>query len=254
MMRMMRLSLVLPVVLAVLAGGVACGGDATTESPPTRARVIDEVRGIYRGVRLESTPAEVHQVFGAKGPAGENEPGTPLKGDAYGAWSIQYADRPCPSPVNRYDYVAFGFSCGKLLWIVTTEPRAETTRGIAVGDPLVDVEQAYPEAICGKAGGGEYQEYPACSAEVAERRFIWFGGDPITTIELGAVSLDGVVEEKPFTGRVFTLKDGEFVTYGPEEVSRATRSSASSTGRGPRRPYRRPIPGCQPILCTWRQR
>lgn len=205
-------------LLALLFGAVACGGNAASDSPRTRARVIDEEQGAYRGVRLGGVPGDVHEVFGPKDAAGENEPATPLKGEAYGATSITYPDGPCPSPFFRYDYVAFGFNCGKLLWIETTELGAETLRSVAVGDPLAGVEEAYPEAVCGKVGGGEYEEYPACSARLGKGRFIWFGGDPITTIELGVVPLDGVAEEKPFTGQVFTLEDGEFVTYPPGEA------------------------------------
>jgi len=71
----------------------------------------------------------------------------------------------------------------------------------------------YPRARCGKAGGGDYAEFDACTAFVRPKQHLWFGGDPIETITLASVPLGSVSVERPFTGEVFTLTDGEFVTY-----------------------------------------
>ena len=167
---------------------------------------------------LGGVPGDLHQEMGPKDPAGEDEPATPLRGEACSPWSISYGDEPCTTALYRYDYAAFGFNCGKLLWAETTEPGAATVEDVAVGDPLSAVEPAYPGAVCGAAGGGEWEEYPACSLQVAPGRFVWFGGDPIATITIGVLELEGVCREKPFAGEVFELEAGQFATYPPGEA------------------------------------
>ena len=202
--------------MSLLAGAVffwsavACGGgDGDGPEVVSRAAVIDEMRGTYRGVGLGAPREAMFAVFGRK--RAGSLAAMPLEGRTRGAWTMSYPKPYCGMPIYRYERVAFGFTCGKLLWIVTNEPGAQTTRGVAVGDPLRNVDAAYPEAVCGTAGN----QYAACSARLAENRFIWFGGNPIATIELASVPLEGVRQEMPFAGRVFTLEAGEFVTYPP---------------------------------------
>lgn len=208
----------LAVGIALTCGATGCRHD-DEPAPAARQRVINEAKGAYRGVPLGSRTEAVHAAFGPKKSTGHEE-GAPLEGETEGAWSLSYPEPLCedPPPVYRYERVAFGFVCNKLIWIVTNEPGAETSRGVAIGDPLADAAAAYPEAVCGTAGGGEWAEYHACSAKLKPRRFIWFGGDPITTIELASVPLEGVSQDLAFGGRVFTLADGDFVTYPPGKL------------------------------------
>ena len=161
-----------------------------------------------------------------------DESASPLAGDfSHGPWSIPYADGQCRSPFFRYEHAAFGFNCEKLLWIEITEPGAATREGVAVGDPQAAVESLYPDATCGTAGGGEWEEYPACSLKVAPKRYVWFGGDPITTIAIAVVPLEGVSVDEPFSGRVFTLEAGEFVTYPPGEAEPGDRIVCEIEGK-----------------------
>ena len=206
--------------MSLLAGAAFCwsavgcgGGDDTVVV--RRTSVIDEMRGTYRGVGLGGPREAMFAAFGVTKPASpENAAAMPLEGETRGAWTLDYPKPYCGMPIYRYQRAAFGFTCGKLLWIVTTEPGAQTARGVAVGDPLRNVAAAYPEAVCGTAG----DQYAACSAKLAKGRFIWFGGNPVATIELASVPLEGVRQEMPFAGRVFTLEAGEFVTYPPGKV------------------------------------
>ena len=182
--------------------------------------MIDEARGSYRGVALGDPPRAMHRIFGEKDPAGENEPVSPASLEVehwtYGPWHIPYGGFGAGKVAHyRYANAVFAFDRGQLVWFETIERGAATSRGVAVGDPLERVESAYGDAICGTAAGGEYGEYPACVVKVRRKRYVWFGGDPVVSITVGAAPLVGVTEERPFTGRVFTLEDGEFVTYPP---------------------------------------
>ena len=206
------------VLLVVAVAPLGCGGNDKDTAP--RASVIDEERGSYRGVALGDPPQAMYRVFGEKAPAEENEPTIPASlraGDpSYGPWHIPYGGLGRGRTAHyRYAEAVFAFHRDELIWFETIEPGAATSAGVAIGDPLRRVERAYARAICGTAGGGEYGEYPACVVKLGARRSIWFGGDPVASITVGAVPLVGVSEEKPFTGQVFTLTDGEFVTYPP---------------------------------------
>jgi hypothetical protein len=232
---------VLVVLTLWLALVVACG---STESgaPKSRVQMIDDVAGTYRGVRLGDTPADLERALGPADPAGEYEPITPLATgfDTLGPPHIPYPGGPCPEVHYRFERASFGFNCGTLLWFETVEEGSATSRGVAVGDPLESVEDAYPEARCGTAGSEEYGEFPACVAKVAAERHIWFGGDPITTITLAAVRLAGVTVDKPFTGQIFTLEDGDFVTFPPGEVKRGDKIVCVIDGKRIESPVPRP--------------
>jgi hypothetical protein len=205
----------LPVACILAVTG--CGsGEAEVDAPAAeRVQRIDVTAGTYRGVALGDGVADLHRELGQREMAGEDEPAVPLRGDSYGPWVITYGDEMCRSTLYRYEHAVFDFSCDKLLWIETNEPGAATAEDVAVGDPLDAVEGAYPRAECGTAGGGEYEEYPACAVKIAPERFAWFGGDPIVSITIGSLPLEGVYVDEPFTGQVFELEAGEFVTYKP---------------------------------------
>jgi hypothetical protein len=175
--------------------------------------------GTYRGIPLGGTPEEMFAVLGRIERADQDESATPASlEDSYGPYGIPYPDGPCPAPFYRYEHVVLGFNCDELLWLETVRRGEATEEGVAVGDPLATVASAYPDALCGTAGGGEREEYPACSFEVAAQRFVWFGGDPIVSIAIGSVPLEGVGVDEPFTGEVFVLEADEFVTYPPGEA------------------------------------
>lgn len=72
------------------------------------------------------------------------------------------------------------------------EPGAATGRSVEIGDPLDRAAQAYPGLECREQNEGtENRPYPACTGRVAPERYIWFGGDPITTIAMSRDAFDG---------------------------------------------------------------
>jgi hypothetical protein len=99
------------------------------------------------------------------------------------------------------------------------EPGARTQTGVQIGDPLERADVAYPKLRCGPVNKDtDYEEYPACTGKLGRDRFIWFGGDPIKSITMSTNDLGGLTEDKPFTGQVFALEDGQFVTYPAGEA------------------------------------
>jgi hypothetical protein len=182
-------------VLAAVALVAACGSgedEAAAPGPPT----IQTAEGSYRGVFLGDRPAALFRVLGPREPADHvNDPLTPLgagEDETDGPTTIVYPGGRGEAEHFRYEHASFGFWGDRLLWIEIIEPGASTEKGIAVGDPLGEVESAYPDARCGTTGGGGHREFEACVLRVRAGRFAWFGGDPITTITLASVPLEGL--------------------------------------------------------------
>ena len=210
----MRSGTVAAILLFAATGCQALTRDEP-QAPERRLQVIDEEAGSYRGVRFGDSPRELQRRLGPRKPAGPNEPVVPVAAgaDTKGPTYIGMPDpsRPGRFRAYRYRWSSFSFADGRLFAIEIVEPGAETRRRVAVGDPLSKVSAAYPDAVCGTAGGGEWEEYPACQVEVAPKRGIWFGGNPIRTIALASVEMGDVVPPpEPFTGETFELEDGEF--------------------------------------------
>jgi hypothetical protein len=165
---------------ALLAGCWAWDRTATGDPGP-----IDTAQGSFRGVGIGDSAARMHNVLGPLDPAGRNEGANPSgAGDLFeGPISI-----PVSGPTYRYESASFFVGEGDVIdYVIVTAPGSETERGVAIGDDLEDARTAYPGLHCGRLNeGSEYRPYPACTARVAPRRYVWFGGNPISNITLGA--------------------------------------------------------------------
>ena len=73
---------------------------------------------------------------------------------------------------------------GRIWGFEITSPGVETTRGVAMGDDLGEAKRAYPDLHCGETDRGEYGTNDYCLGAVASQRFLYFGGDPITSISV----------------------------------------------------------------------
>jgi hypothetical protein len=194
-----------------LAGGVfaaGCGGlggsggegEATTVTRTTGLKTfsapgrVDEAAGTYRGIGIGSTAGEMKRVFGPQRAAGGEERIVPLAtgdGETDGPRVLVFEDDRF-GPVYRYDQVVFYVNGPTIGAFELVEPGAATGRGVEIGDPLDRAAKAYPSVTCGEENEGtENRSYPACTGRVAPERFIWFGGDPITTIAMSRDAFDG---------------------------------------------------------------
>ena len=165
----------------------SCGGQDSSGQA-----LIDEFDGTYRGVGLEDTGTRVVEVFG-KSPPLRSKPVTPT---GRNVTELNFAPRArCDLPhkgrsaVFRYELVAFRLETPFVCEVNVIDERAATTRGISIGDPLSEVEEAYPTLHCGEFIRGENLRVPFCSGRLAKDRFIWFGDDPIDSIEMNTLPL-----------------------------------------------------------------
>lgn len=172
----------------LIVGMVGCGGGGGSEAP--KREVIDERNGTYRGVALgTSTREDIVRRLGEP----DEEGGTligPIGGD--GNTAAGYAGCRGRRQQNlRYQEVGFWIGGGVVCLWSTIEEGAATTRGVAIGDPLSAAEEAHSRLDCGVRGRfSEYPVVPYCTGKLGPRRFIWFGGDPIETIEMNTSRLD----------------------------------------------------------------
>jgi hypothetical protein len=176
----LRRSLLLSLAVVSVASG--CAGNRPTLH-------VNERRGTIADVRIGNGLGAMLRNFGDKRPADHSEPASPL--------SVEIGDYEGPSyfklgpPFYRYDRVTFFVERGRIVGFMAVGD-VETASGIASDDDLDHVTDVYPHARCGEAPRGEYDHYPACAVQLSPQRFVWFGGDPISTIMVGIRKLDGV--------------------------------------------------------------
>jgi len=176
-------------VLGLTAGvglsvaAAAPGAEWLDEPPPARFSQIDEGRGAYGPVALGDSKEEMFAAFGARPRAGLNESLTPTGADEFEGPTFV----PMRSPdFYRYEDVVFWFEDGEVKGFEVTSPGAETSGAIEVGDDLDEVLEAYPELECGDAPAGDISTYPYCAGRIARERWMWFGGDPVSTIAVSS--------------------------------------------------------------------
>lgn len=197
---------------ALLAGASGCGGGGSASSradtTPTstravadsvtrpHARVIDEQRGTYRRAGLLQSRGDVIGALGqpvAVGHSGEYTPVGRTPGPNFhpGAGTCRIAEAPSPRGFLslRYPTSSFTFARSAVCSVFVVDPAAATQRGVGIGDRLSQAKDAYPGIRCSRHlyendEGVAYINFPYCFDRVARSRYLWFGGDPIDTIEL----------------------------------------------------------------------
>jgi hypothetical protein len=174
-------------VLAVALSAPGCGASRTETQ--REERTIDEVAGSYRGAGVGDRRAAVSAALGEAVPLSGSEPLDPLGGGAeHGASGFLCKGRaPGPREFLRYEEVVYLLDGGEVCgWILGRDGSA-TRAGVAIGDPLADAEAAYPGLVCDEAHQGDEDEsFPYCAGRLEKRRYIWFGGDPIDTIQMNS--------------------------------------------------------------------
>jgi hypothetical protein len=158
---------------------------------PRRAILVDERVGVLRGVRFGDTAAQVRRRLGWPG---DNEDGFfPADASFTGPPSIPLpsSDRGTrvPPATLHYDDTAYVVSpTAGVFAMATLRPGARTNAGVAVGDELARVRDAYASVECGRADyGGEGRSYDWCRTRVGRIR-VFFGANPIESITLAVTA------------------------------------------------------------------
>ena len=156
---------------------------------------------MFRGVRFGDTRDDLSAALGARrrrgapkydvytdgGPLNWRPPGGTRQESEFEypgvTVGLAYGRRPGPrtNPPRPGSVYAF----------IITDPRAETTRGVRIGDPLAKARSRYPELRCTEANAGsEYPQFPTCVGRVAPNRYLGLSQNPIRTITLMTVPFE----------------------------------------------------------------
>jgi hypothetical protein len=183
----------LPFVFMVgLTVGCSALGFAEPDGSTGISGRIDERAGSFHGVAIGDTANMIQSHFGHKAPADRTrEPVIPANQsieDFRGPTGFRLGDH-----WYRYDGASVFYDSAGVHGFMVTSRGSKTSRGVGIGDSLAEVRTRYPELRCGVANKStDYHQYPACTGELESRRYIWFGGDPISNITLGDRRLDSV--------------------------------------------------------------
>jgi hypothetical protein len=153
------------------------------------SRVVEAVRGAYRGVPLGSTKRQASLRLGPAPAWSEALLIEPL------VHAVRDASPTVPRAqtldVLRYPDAAYLLSAGRVYAIVVGGNAAgPLPRGAAIGAKLDVARRPFRGLRCGqqaRAGGGQPFRY--CTGRVAPRRYLWLGDDPIASIVVANVSL-----------------------------------------------------------------
>jgi hypothetical protein len=189
---------------------IAVDSQQSTDDPaPAAARVIDELRGTYRGVGLRDTAADIRRVFGPSEFAGAATPLAPLDADPdhmdVGGPMVVTQPRLKPKSGTepetklRYPGVSFLLWKDRVFLMMITKEGAATQRGLAIGHELEGADDLYQYLNCDEAGFIDddvdffesEETFPFCAGALRPRRHIWFGQDPIASITIATTSFDG---------------------------------------------------------------
>jgi hypothetical protein len=165
--------------------------DDDDETLPSAVRVIDEVRGTYRGVGIGDSAAEVRRVFGPREDAGDG-PFTPRGAGSFaevgGAMFIAspgIPHTPRDPELLRYQDVSFLLLDDRVFALMITADGAATQEDLAIGHDLDGADERYDALNCEDVEIGDFGEtFPFCAGRVAPQRHIWFGQDPIKSITI----------------------------------------------------------------------
>jgi hypothetical protein len=179
----------------------ACGGGGDNAAQSQRPGGSIETRsGTYRGVGLGDDVTAMQRTFGPRRPAAEGErivPRSLEEGEShYGPIVIRLPPLDTVSPpyrAYRYEHVVF-LARGRRIGAVKVDADGARLDGgaVRIGGELETAKERYG-LRCGTAHeDSEYEEFPACTGKIAERRYIWFGGDPIRNVTIAVFPLGGL--------------------------------------------------------------
>jgi hypothetical protein len=186
--------------VALLASGLALLAWGDGDSGRTRhTTVLDERRGLYRGIAIGDPESKVRRRFGVPDRAdrdGECDlcpAGTTVDDDLAVPTIVEFP-RHTPRGTEhdlRYRDVVFMTARGRVYGLLVTDRRATTRRGVGIGHPVRRAAERYKTLDCGIANErSEYPTFPYCVGRL-DRLYVSFGGNPIKSITISTTRLTG---------------------------------------------------------------
>lgn len=192
--------------LFVILGAIGCAGSAlaacgAAEKPVASPTVITVSPPSYRGVRFGDDVERVRSIFGARQPYNGESGG----GDSIGAHRPDFSgsfvegnpgSRQRPISLSdlgaeRYHGASFGLYRGRVYSFLVIDRGARIDAGLGIGAPLANARKRFPKLTC--LAGLTYEDRTpmtsACFGRIAPKVWVWFGGNPIASIEISRYRL-----------------------------------------------------------------
>lgn len=168
---------------------------------PSGPLLVDERTGAFRGIRPGASASRALSLFGRPVHGPENFAPTPL--------DLEHDDVSGPSSlpsseVWRYRELVVLVAGERVGGYLTTDPSAQTSAGVGVGDSLAIAERAYARLDCfGVTLGSDAvnPSYPGCEGALRSGDWIWFGGDPIDSVWVLETDAIGGPSRPPIAAR-----------------------------------------------------
>lgn len=196
----------LTVRLCVTLGAIGFAGSAVTAcgaagKPPALRAVITVSPPSYRGVRFGDDVKRIRNVFGTGQPYDGESGGA----DPIGAHTPDFSgsivegnpgSRKRPVALRdlgaqRYKVASFGLYRGRVYSFLVIDRGAGIDTGLRIGAPLANAHRRFAELTC--VSGLTYEDRTpttsACFGQIAPKAWVWFGGDPIASIEISRYRL-----------------------------------------------------------------
>jgi hypothetical protein len=179
------------VVLTV--GVIGCQSKSADIGHAAESQSINETKGTFRGVGLGDPESKVLKRLGAPARRGFHGP------DPWRGRPLHEQPTKCPrSPGAAFDirtYDELTYEGARFLIapnhrvcsVVVIQDGAGTLRGVAIGDSIDEARERYPHAYCAESNDNTFdppETFHFCALRLRPARNLWFGGDPIDTVDL----------------------------------------------------------------------
>jgi hypothetical protein len=163
-----------------------------------RPKVIDEDAGRYRGTAIGARRAAALRRQGPAPTVRSGEGSGPLGSDLYDDGTPSSWDPPGDHRFDQSDlryrgrsYLISNKRRPAVYGFIVTDRRAQTARGVGIGDTLAFARKRYPGLHCDLVNeGSEYTAFPSCRTRLAPGRYLGFGQNPIRSITVMRVPFD----------------------------------------------------------------
>jgi hypothetical protein len=149
---------------------------------PAHPRLVDLDEASFGGVRIGDPSSLVLQRLGPPPVAPEDGSVMPLLPSSWEAVSPPDRGTLAGDVSWRYRHVAVVLHHGRVVSLAITDPDAQTSAGVGIGDNVEIARRAYPTLRC--QTGSTLLLY--CAGSTSSGAEVWFGPDPIGSITFTA--------------------------------------------------------------------